>query len=123
MVGAEYRVMSEAPWPAQIQDVKANIRWMRANHEMLGIDPSLIVVAGKSAGGHLALLAAGTPDAPEFEGDGGNSGISSEVTAVIGSSPVFRHKRNGEKSGVGADVRGQPFRRVDRRRQPHDLRQ
>ena len=88
MVGAEYRVMSEAPWPAQIQDVKANIRWMRANHEMLGIDPSLIVVAGKSAGGHLALLAAGTPNAPEFEGDGGNPGVSSEVAAVVGSSPV-----------------------------------
>ena len=54
-VVGEYRTMDEAPWPAQIQDVKANIRWMRANAGMLGIDPSLIVVAGKSAGGLLAL--------------------------------------------------------------------
>ena len=87
-VAGEYRVMDEAPWPAQIQDVKASIRWMRANHEMLGIDPSLIVVAGKSAGGHLALLAAGTPNMAEFEGDGGNPGTSSEVAGVVGSSPV-----------------------------------
>src|SRR5688572_6481171 len=36
-VTGEYRVMDEAPWPAQIQDVKATIRWMRANCESLGI--------------------------------------------------------------------------------------
>jgi acetyl esterase/lipase len=59
-VTGEYRVMDEAPWPAQIQDVKATIRWMRANNDSLGIDPAAIVVGGKSAGGHLALLAAGT---------------------------------------------------------------
>ena len=88
MVAGEYRVTSEAMWPAQIHDVKANIRWMRANHENLGIDPSLIVLAGKSAGGHLALLAAGTPHKPEFEGEGGNPGVSSEVAAVVGSSPA-----------------------------------
>ena len=87
-VAGEYRVMDEAPWPAQIQDVKANIRWMRANSGSLGIDPSLIVIAGKSSGGHLALLAAGTPHVKEFEGDGGNMGVSSEVAGVVGSSPV-----------------------------------
>ena len=41
-VTGEYRVMDEAPWPAQIQDVKATIRWMRANSERLGIDPAAI---------------------------------------------------------------------------------
>ena len=87
-VAGEYRVMDEAPWPAQIQDVKANIRWMRANSENLGIDPTMIVVAGKSAGGHLALLAAGTPNLEEFEGDGGNPGVGTEVAGVVGSSPV-----------------------------------
>ena len=85
---AEYRVMDEAPFPAQIEDVKANIRWMRANASNLGIDPSLIVVAGKSAGGYLALLAAGTQHVKEYEGDGGNAGVSSRVAAVVGVSPV-----------------------------------
>ena len=87
-VAAEYRVMDEAPWPAQIQDVKASIRWMRANADRLGIDPSLIVMAGKSAGGHLALVAAGAPDVEEFEGVGGNYGVSSRVAAAVGVSPV-----------------------------------
>ncbi|MGH8059617.1 MAG: alpha/beta hydrolase fold domain-containing protein, partial [Candidatus Entotheonellia bacterium] len=87
-VTGEYRVMDEAPWPAQIQDVKAQIRWMRAQSERLGIDPAAIVVGGKSAGGHLALLAAGTRGVDAFEGDSGNTGVSSEVAAVIGVAPV-----------------------------------
>jgi acetyl esterase/lipase len=82
-VTGEYRVMDEVPWPAQIQDVKATIRWMRANSERLGIDPAAIVV-----GGHLALLAAGTRGVDAFEGDGGHSTVSSEVAAVIGVAPV-----------------------------------
>ena len=87
-VNGEYRVMDEAPWPAQIHDVKMAIRWVRANSSSLGIEPSQIVIAGKSSGGHLALLAAGTPDHPEFEGNGSNQGVSTEVAGVIGSSPV-----------------------------------
>jgi len=87
-VTGEYRVMDEAPWPAQIQDVKATIRWMRAHSERLGIDPAAIIVGGKSAGGHLALLAAGTRGIEAFEGDSGNSTVSSEVAAVIGVAPV-----------------------------------
>src|SRR5215813_3802694 len=87
-VAGEYRVMDEAPWPAQIQDVKATIRWMRANSERLGIDPSAIVVGGKSAGGHLALLAAGARGVAAFEGDSGNGTVSSQVAAVIGVAAV-----------------------------------
>jgi acetyl esterase/lipase len=87
-VAGEYRVMDEAPWPAQIQDVKATIRWMRTHSDSLGIDPTAIVVGGKSAGGHLALLAAGTRGIDEFEGDGANSTISSDVAAVVGVAPV-----------------------------------
>jgi len=87
-VAGEYRVMDEAPWPAQIQDVKATIRWMRAHSESLGLDPAAIVVGGKSAGGHLALLAAGTRGLDEFEGDSGNTTVSSEVAGVVGVAPV-----------------------------------
>ena len=68
--------------------MKATIRWMRASSAVLGIDPSLIVIGGKSAGGHLALLAAGTPNVKEFEGDGGNGTVSSRVAGVVGVSPV-----------------------------------
>ena len=83
-VAGEYRLNGESPWPAQIHDVKAAIRWMRANSERLSIDPDKIALQGSSSGAHLSMLAAGTPGLPEFEGDGGNPGVSTEVNAVIG---------------------------------------
>jgi acetyl esterase/lipase len=83
-VATEYRLAGESKWPAQIQDVKAALRWMRAHAGRLGIDPRKIAVSGNSAGGHLSLLLAGTPNMPEFEGEGGNAGVGTEVAACIG---------------------------------------
>ncbi len=86
-VASEYRLSGEAPWPAQIHDVKAALRWMRANHERLGIDPQRIAISGNSAGGHLVLMMGGTPNVPEFEGDGGNPGVDTSVAAVLSFYP------------------------------------
>src|SRR2546426_2741184 len=83
-VASEYRLVPESPWPAPIHDVKAAVRWMRANAKDLGIDPRRIAIEGNSAGAHLALLTAGTSGVEEFEGDGGNPDISTEVAAAIG---------------------------------------
>ena len=79
----EYRLLGEAPWPAQIEDVKASIRWVRANADKLGIDPDKIALQGFSAGGHLSLLAAGTPGLATFAGQGGNPDEADDVAAVI----------------------------------------
>jgi acetyl esterase/lipase len=79
----DYRLTDEACFPAQIHDVKAAIRWVRANAGELGIDPNRIGIWGHSAGGHLALLAAVTRDEPSLEGDVGVNGVSSAVSAVI----------------------------------------
>jgi len=84
---SEYRLVGESAWPAQVHDVKAAVRWMRANAEELGIDPERIALEGNSAGAHVVLFAAGTPNVAEFEGDGGNPGISTSVGAVIGVYP------------------------------------
>ena len=54
----------------------------------MGIDADKIAVAGYSAGGALSLLAAGTNGRAEFEGSGGNAGISSDVQASIGFYPA-----------------------------------
>jgi acetyl esterase/lipase len=102
-VACEYRLSGEATWPAQIQDVKAAIRWLRANHARLGVDPEKIAVSGNSAGGHLALVAGGTPDIPAFEGDGGNAGVSSRVAAVISFYGPSRLGR-GALPGTGSVV-------------------
>ena len=87
-ISANYRLQSQGSWPAQIHDVKAAIRWTRANAERLGVDADKIVVAGYSAGGMLSLMAAGTNDKPEFEGSGGTPGVSSKVNASIGVYPL-----------------------------------
>jgi acetyl esterase/lipase len=83
----EYRLSGEAKWPAQIHDVKAAIRYLRANSRELGVDPSKICVSGHSAGGHLALMAAATPNLAEFEGHGGHPDAGSEVAACIAFYP------------------------------------
>jgi len=85
-VASEYRLTGEALWPAQVEDVKCAIRYMRANAAELGIDPDRIAVSGNSAGGHLSLLA-GAAMASSFEGEGGNEGVSSDVSAVISFYP------------------------------------
>jgi acetyl esterase/lipase len=87
-VSANYRLQSQSLWPAQIHDVKAAIRWTRANAAKIGVEPNRIAVAGYSAGGMLALLAAGTNDKPEFEGTVGTPGVSSKVDACVGVYPL-----------------------------------
>jgi acetyl esterase/lipase len=87
-VSANYRLQSQGSWPAQIHDVKAAIRWTRANAGRLGVDADKIVVAGYSAGGMLSLMAAGTNGKPEFEGSVGTPGVSSDVNASIGVYPL-----------------------------------
>src|SRR5436190_20431861 len=76
-IASQYRLAGQGKWPAQIEDVKAAIRWTRANAAKLGIDADKIAIAGYSAGGLMALVAAGTGDKAEFEGSGGNAGVSS----------------------------------------------
>jgi acetyl esterase/lipase len=54
----EYRLSGEAPFPAQLQDARAAIRFLKANAAKYGIDASKVGVWGGSAGGHLSALAA-----------------------------------------------------------------
>ncbi len=96
-IAAQYRLSGGAKWPAQMHDVKASIRWTRANAAKLDIDPKKIAVAGYSAGGHLALFAACTPNRAEFEGEGGNQGIGTDVAACLAYYAVTGPAWNGWK--------------------------
>jgi acetyl esterase/lipase len=82
-IASQYRLTGQGRWPAQIEDVKAAIRWTRANASRLNIDADKIAVAGYSAGGLMALFAAGTGDRKEFEGNGGTPGVTSKVAACV----------------------------------------
>jgi acetyl esterase/lipase len=78
-----YRLVPAAKFPAQIEDCKAAVRWLRANADKYHVDPLRIGVMGFSAGGHLSCLL-GTSDKNDgLEGTGGNPEQSSRVQAVV----------------------------------------
>ena len=79
----EYRLSGEAPWPAQIEDCKLAVRWLRANAAKFHVNPDRIGVMGHSAGGHLASCLGTLGNAKEREGQGGFEGVSSRVQAVV----------------------------------------
>jgi acetyl esterase/lipase len=79
----DYRLAPQAPFPAAVHDVKAAVRYLRANAARLGIDPNRICTTGGSAGGHLALFLGLTGGLPQFEGDGPNRDQSSRVSCVV----------------------------------------
>lgn len=79
---ADYRLAPEHRWPAQLEDAKCAVRFLRASAERFGFDSDAIGVWGSSAGGHLAAML-GTTEPGAFEGDGGHPGVSSRVRAVV----------------------------------------
>lgn len=95
----EYRLSGEAKFPAAVYDSKAAVRWMRANAARYRINPDKIGAAGGSAGGHLVTFLGVTPDRPEFEGNGGNAGVSSRVQAVVALYPVVDFVSFGKRLG------------------------
>lgn len=78
-----YRLSHEAVFPAQIHDVKAAVRWLRANAREYNLDPDRFAAWGPSAGGHLAALLGTSGGVKELEGTLGNLEQSSRVQAVI----------------------------------------
>jgi acetyl esterase/lipase len=79
----DYRLSLEAPFPAQLHDAKAAVRYLRAHAALLGIDTSRIGVWGESAGGHLAAMVGLTGQQSDLEGTLGVLGPSSAVDAVV----------------------------------------
>ena len=77
-----YRLSQHAIFPAQIEDVKAAVRWLRANAEIYRLDPNRFAAWGSSAGGHLVAMLGTTGDVAAFE-VGENLEVSSKVQAVV----------------------------------------
>ncbi len=84
IASVDYRLSTRAPFPAQIHDIKAAIRFLRAKADELGIDAQRVVICGSSAGGHLAALSGVTNGHEELEGRiGDHLDQSSRVDAVV----------------------------------------
>ena len=77
-----YRFSQHALFPAQVEDCKAAIRWLRANAAKYHLDPDHIGVWGESAGGHLVAMLGTTGGIKEFD-KGGNLDQSSRVQCVV----------------------------------------
>jgi acetyl esterase/lipase len=94
----EYRLSTEALYPAGVYDVKAAIRWVRKNAWKYNIDTNKIVVAGHSAGGELAAMMGATNGLAAFEGSGCDLQCNSKVNAVIDLDGLlaFIHPESGE---------------------------
>ena len=84
IASVDYRLSTEAPFPAQAHDIKAAIRFLRAKSELFHISTKRIAIIGSSAGGHLAALVGVTNGHAELEGKiGEHLDQSSDVQCII----------------------------------------
>jgi acetyl esterase/lipase len=84
VVAVNYRLSQEAKFPSQIHDIKAAVRWIRANGGNYALNQNKIAVWGDSAGGNLAALAGTSEGVRELEDmTMGNPEQSSRVDAVV----------------------------------------
>jgi acetyl esterase/lipase len=83
-VTINYRLSPRAQWPDHIVDVKRALAWTKAHISEHGGDPSFVVITGGSAGGHLAALAAVTPDLAAFQ-----PGFEDADTSVAAAVPFY----------------------------------
>ncbi len=93
----------EGVWPRNIADCRAAVRWMRANADVLGLDPDRIAVAGGSAGGYLALMV-GLSDDKTGPGGYSQAKHSAKVSAVIDMYGVVNFSKHGKGQVPGASA-------------------
>ena len=94
----EYRLSTEALFPAAVYDLKEAIRWVKKNADKYNVDTSKLVVSGFSAGGELAAFLGVTGGMPLFEGTSTVSSINTKVNAVVDMDGIlsFVHAESGE---------------------------
>jgi len=103
----EYRLSTEAQFPAQMHDIKSAIRFLRTHAEEYQVDPDHFILAGSSAGGHLAALAGVTSGVESLEGKVGRHDDSSSAVQAIVSFYGAANLTNilGQSTPHGVSVR------------------
>lgn len=115
VVAIDFRQGADHPHPAASADVTAAVRWVRLNAGELGADPDTIGLIGSSSGGHLAMLAAVRPDAPQHLGTpitdlsapdaapAAHDGLDASVSYVVAMWPVsdpLARFRYAQRAGI-----------------------
>jgi acetyl esterase/lipase len=98
-----YRLSQHAVFPAQIEDCKAAIRWLRANSAKYHLDPDHVGVWGGSAGGHLVAMLGTAGGVKEWDRTGGNLDQSSRVQCVVdwfGPADMATMGKQADKPGT-----------------------
>jgi acetyl esterase/lipase len=114
-----YRLAPKYKFPAMLEDAKCAVRFLRAHAQEYNLDPDRIGVIGDSAGGHLVALLGLTDASAGFDGQGGWSGQSSRVQAVVdfyGPTDFTTESATNSKIGIaliqdafGAKAAGDPI--------------
>ena len=108
VASVEYRLSPEARFPAQVHDIKAAIRFLRAKQAEYGYDAGKIAISGSSAGGHLAALVGVTNGHAKLEGAvGENLGQSSDIQAIVsyyGASNFETILKQSTPHGLGVRI-------------------
>ncbi len=105
VASVDYRKSGEATFPGALADVKAAVRYLKANAELYGIDPEQVVIWGESAGAYLSLMTALTPEVESLNGDvTDNLEYSSSVTALVDFyGPVEFYTMDDEYAALGIE--------------------
>ena len=119
MAAVDYRLTTHATFPAQIEDLKTAIRWLRSVAGRHGFDAGRVGLWGSSAGGHLSALAALTSPGTFEPADAPYREYSSEVRCVVaGYPPVDFLRLDEDRPPPGtrsADPENLPLPRPDMR--------
>jgi len=95
-VSIAYRVSPRNSWPDHIVDVKRALAWIKENIAEYGGDPDFVAITGGSAGGHLAALAALTPNEPQYQ-----PGFEAADTSVVAAVPIYGRYNWFSTEGTG----------------------
>jgi acetyl esterase/lipase len=105
IVSVNYRLSGEAIFPAGLQDLKASIRWLRANQEQYYLDGNRIAACGGSAGGNYAAMLCLTPDVSELDDLSlGNAEYPCNIQAAVdmfGPTDFLKMDEQLAESGLG----------------------
>jgi acetyl esterase/lipase len=82
-ISPQYRFAPDSPFPAQVHDVKAAVRWLKAHAKDYHLDPDRVGAMGFSAGGHLSLMLGVTDADDGLEGDPKDGEPDTRIRAVV----------------------------------------